>query len=53
VVRDPEVHRAVRERVMAWWGGLPGWVVLGVEESPITGPEGNKEFLIAVRFEGT
>ena len=31
-------------------GGLPGWRVLGVERSPITGPEGNVEFLIgAVR----
>jgi 23S rRNA (cytidine1920-2'-O)/16S rRNA (cytidine1409-2'-O)-methyltransferase len=52
VVRDPAVHEAVRERVKAWWSALPGWVVLGIEESPITGPEGNKEFLIAARFEG-
>jgi 23S rRNA (cytidine1920-2'-O)/16S rRNA (cytidine1409-2'-O)-methyltransferase len=50
VVRDPAVHEAVCERVRAWWSGLPGWVVLGIEESPITGPEGNKEFLIAARF---
>jgi 23S rRNA (cytidine1920-2'-O)/16S rRNA (cytidine1409-2'-O)-methyltransferase len=47
VVRDPAVHRAVCERVSAWWSGLPGWRVLGVTESPITGPEGNREFLIA------
>ena len=26
---------------------MPGWHVLGVAESPITGPEGNREFLIA------
>jgi 23S rRNA (cytidine1920-2'-O)/16S rRNA (cytidine1409-2'-O)-methyltransferase len=50
VVRDPEVHRAVCERIEAWWRGLPGWDVLGIEESPITGPEGNKEFLIAARL---
>jgi len=31
---------------------LPGWRVLGIAESPITGPEGNKEFLIAGRFDG-
>ena len=50
VVRDPAVHAAVCERVSAWWAGLPGWRVLGVAESPITGPEGNREFLIgAVR----
>ncbi len=50
VVRDPAVHAAVCARVAAWWAGLPGWRVLGVGESPITGPEGNREFLIgAVR----
>jgi 23S rRNA (cytidine1920-2'-O)/16S rRNA (cytidine1409-2'-O)-methyltransferase len=49
VVRDPAVHRTVCARVEAWWRGLPGWTVLGIEESPITGPEGNKEFLIAAR----
>jgi 23S rRNA (cytidine1920-2'-O)/16S rRNA (cytidine1409-2'-O)-methyltransferase len=52
VVRDPEVHRAVCERIETWWRGLPGWTVLGIEESPITGPEGNKEFLIAATFGG-
>ncbi len=51
VVRDPAVHRAVCERVEQWWAGLPGWRVLGVEESPITGPEGNREFLIGARRE--
>jgi 23S rRNA (cytidine1920-2'-O)/16S rRNA (cytidine1409-2'-O)-methyltransferase len=47
VVREPAVHRAVCARIEAWWSGLPGWRVLGVTESPITGPEGNREFLIA------
>ena len=47
VVRDPAVHRTVCDRVVAWWGALPGWSVRGVEESPITGPEGNREFLLA------
>lgn len=49
VVRDPAVHAAVCDRVAAWWAGLPGWTVLGVERSPITGPEGNVEFLIGAR----
>jgi 23S rRNA (cytidine1920-2'-O)/16S rRNA (cytidine1409-2'-O)-methyltransferase len=53
VVRDPEVHREVCDRVAAWWGSLPGWRVLGIAQSPITGPEGNKEFLIGARFDGT
>jgi 23S rRNA (cytidine1920-2'-O)/16S rRNA (cytidine1409-2'-O)-methyltransferase len=47
VVRDPVVHQAVCDRVQDWWAGLPGWRVLGITESPITGPEGNREFLIA------
>jgi len=28
---------------------LPGWSVRGIVESPILGPEGNKEFLIVAR----
>ncbi len=51
VVRDPAVHAAVCARIQAWWSGLPGWRVLGVTESPITGPEGNREFLIAAMRE--
>ncbi|TCZ63208.1 TlyA family RNA methyltransferase [Roseicella aquatilis] len=49
VVRDANVHRAVCHRIAEWWGGLPGWTVVGVEPSPILGPEGNREFLIAAR----
>jgi 23S rRNA (cytidine1920-2'-O)/16S rRNA (cytidine1409-2'-O)-methyltransferase len=51
VVRDPVVHDAVCEEIRTWLSGLPGWTVLGIAESPITGPKGNKEFLIAARFE--
>lgn len=47
VVRDAAVHRAVCARVESWWAGLPGWRVRGITESPITGPEGNREFLLA------
>jgi 23S rRNA (cytidine1920-2'-O)/16S rRNA (cytidine1409-2'-O)-methyltransferase len=50
VVRDPAVHEAVCAEIAAWWAGLAGWTVLGVEPSPITGPEGNREFLIAARL---
>jgi 23S rRNA (cytidine1920-2'-O)/16S rRNA (cytidine1409-2'-O)-methyltransferase len=49
VVRDPAVHQAVCDRIHAWWDALADWTVLGISESPITGPEGNKEFLIAAR----
>lgn len=49
VVRDPAVHDQVCAMIRDWWAALPGWTVIGVEPSPITGPEGNREFLIAVR----
>jgi 23S rRNA (cytidine1920-2'-O)/16S rRNA (cytidine1409-2'-O)-methyltransferase len=49
VVRDPAVHARVCAEIREWWAGLPGWEVLGVADSPITGPEGNREFLIAAR----
>jgi 23S rRNA (cytidine1920-2'-O)/16S rRNA (cytidine1409-2'-O)-methyltransferase len=49
VVRDPALHEQVCARIAAWFGRLPGWTVLGIVESPILGPEGNKEFLIAAR----
>ena len=43
-------HRALywdeRVKMAEWWATLPGWKVLGVEASPITGPEGNREFLL-------
>ncbi|EME70718.1 rRNA methylase [Paramagnetospirillum caucaseum] len=52
VVREPELHAEVCERIRAWLDGLPGWQVEGITESPILGPEGNKEFLIVGRFEG-
>jgi 23S rRNA (cytidine1920-2'-O)/16S rRNA (cytidine1409-2'-O)-methyltransferase len=47
VVRDPAVRREACDRIQSWWAGLPGWRVLGLTESPITGPEGNHEYLIA------
>jgi 23S rRNA (cytidine1920-2'-O)/16S rRNA (cytidine1409-2'-O)-methyltransferase len=51
VVRDP----AVRERVCtaaADWVTSQGWRVAGIVESPITGPEGNVEFLLGAEKSG-
>ncbi|MDH3704082.1 MAG: TlyA family RNA methyltransferase [Alphaproteobacteria bacterium] len=47
VVRDPALHEAVCTRIRGWLDDQPDWTVLDVIESPITGPEGNVEFLIA------
>lgn len=43
VVRDPEKHRKVIERLKSFAGSL-GLRVKGVVESPILGAKGNKEF---------
>ncbi len=50
VVRDHLVHRRVCDEIVQWWRGQPGWSVMGVEPSPITGPEGNQEFLLGARL---
>jgi len=52
VVRDPAVHREVCERASAWVAAQPGWSVVGIAESPILGPEGNREFLLYARRSG-
>jgi 23S rRNA (cytidine1920-2'-O)/16S rRNA (cytidine1409-2'-O)-methyltransferase len=46
VVREPAVHQRVCDEVVGWLGSV-GWDVIGVTTSPITGPEGNVEFLVA------
>jgi 23S rRNA (cytidine1920-2'-O)/16S rRNA (cytidine1409-2'-O)-methyltransferase len=51
VVRDPLVHKRVCEEA-AEWVAVQGWTVLGVTESPITGPEGNVEFLLGAVKDG-
>ena len=45
VVRDPAVHERVCAAAADWLRSR-GWEVAGVTQSPITGPEGNVEFLI-------
>ena len=45
VVRDPAVHERVCAEISLWIEAQ-GWEVQGVTPSPITGPEGNVEFLI-------
>jgi 23S rRNA (cytidine1920-2'-O)/16S rRNA (cytidine1409-2'-O)-methyltransferase len=46
VVRDPALHDRVCGEVRGWLEGT-GWQVQGITTSPITGPQGNVEFLIA------
>jgi 23S rRNA (cytidine1920-2'-O)/16S rRNA (cytidine1409-2'-O)-methyltransferase len=46
VIRDPAVHARVCAEVTSWVTGQ-GWHAQGIVPSPITGPEGNVEFLVA------
>jgi 23S rRNA (cytidine1920-2'-O)/16S rRNA (cytidine1409-2'-O)-methyltransferase len=48
VVRDPAIHARVCNEIETWLTEN-GWVVVGIVQSPITGPEGNIEFLVAAQ----
>jgi 23S rRNA (cytidine1920-2'-O)/16S rRNA (cytidine1409-2'-O)-methyltransferase len=50
VVRDPALHREICDEIGAWLAERPGWRVRGLTESPIQGPEGNREFLISAEL---
>lgn len=45
VVSDPKMHKWARDEIAHWLTG-EGWTVRGIADSPITGPAGNREFLI-------
>ena len=49
IINDSEIHEAVCDRISQWFTSLENWTVIGIEQSPITGPKGNIEFLIAAQ----
>ena len=48
VVRDPNLHEEVTNDIKGWITSEMKMNLLGVVESPILGPSGNKEFVIVV-----
>jgi 23S rRNA (cytidine1920-2'-O)/16S rRNA (cytidine1409-2'-O)-methyltransferase len=48
VIRDPVVHQRVVRELEEFTAGLQGTHWQGVTESPLTGPAGNKEFLVLI-----
>jgi 23S rRNA (cytidine1920-2'-O)/16S rRNA (cytidine1409-2'-O)-methyltransferase len=53
IVRDAALHAEVCQRIENWLGRQAGWSVLGLCESPIQGADGNREFLIAARYDAS
>ena len=51
IVRDPAARKAALARVEACVAGLDGWALIGAIASPITGQDGNEEWLLAARRE--
>ncbi len=51
IVRDPALHRRVCDEVRDWLE-TGGWHIQGIVESPITGTEGNVEYLVSALREG-
>ncbi|MCP5082644.1 MAG: TlyA family RNA methyltransferase [Alphaproteobacteria bacterium] len=49
IVRDPEVRTKVFEEICRWLDEDQGWSVAGLIASPITGSDGNVEFIVAAR----
>lgn len=52
VIRDPAIHQRVLRELKDFVGGLPGLRWSKVTESPVTGPAGNKEYLVLIENVG-
>ena len=46
IVVEPALHEEVCARIGSWISAQPGWRLLGIEQSPVTGSAGNIEFLM-------
>ena len=53
IVRDPIAAEAAVDRIASWVGRQEGWTVAAVVPSPISGGDGNREFLIGARKTAT
>ena len=49
VVKDSEIHLRICNEIKKWFENECNCEVLKIIESPITGPKGNKEFLLTAR----
>lgn len=51
IVRSEEARKSAAAKVRDWFEAQPGWFVVGVIPSPITGGSGNAELLIGARLD--
>ena len=51
VIRNPSIAQEVRTDLVNWINDQPAWRCIGSIESPITGSDGNQEFLMGARYE--
>jgi 23S rRNA (cytidine1920-2'-O)/16S rRNA (cytidine1409-2'-O)-methyltransferase len=49
IVRDERTRRDALEEISGWLEQSAGWQVCGATDSPISGTDGNQEYLIAAR----
>lgn len=49
IVRDPAIGLAAAERIAGFVSDKPGWLIRGLIESPITGSDGNREYLLGAQ----
>lgn len=52
IVRDPALAEQAAAEMVDWVNNQEGWTALGITESPITGSDGNREFLLGAQFDG-
>jgi 23S rRNA (cytidine1920-2'-O)/16S rRNA (cytidine1409-2'-O)-methyltransferase len=52
VIRDPAIHQRVLDELNQFVAARPSLRWLGVTESPVLGPAGNKEFLVLLETVG-
>ena len=52
LVRDLEDGKRAANNIASWINGMPGWKLKGLIECPITGGDGNQEYLLGATFNG-
>ncbi|MEP1444471.1 MAG: TlyA family RNA methyltransferase [Hyphomicrobiales bacterium] len=52
IVREEGASQKVAEEIADWLAQIEGWEVTGLVQCPITGGDGNQEYMLGARFSG-